>query len=87
MAIKIHVEKALDGRAVYFTILSKNPSMAIAKFCTYCGSDKLTNGYLGAYGEDEIHCKNCGAHIHDCCVQHDYDSFKEFMKENKKDAD
>lgn len=82
--LKVHVEKALDGREVHFEIWIKNPTSRVPKFCTYCGSDKLSEGRIGAFDGNSIHCQNCGAHIHDCCSQPDYSDFKDFMKENKK---
>lgn len=79
---KIHVEKALDGKEVHFDVMLNTPISRLPRFCTYCGSNELTDGYLGAFDdENEIHCKNCGAHIHDCCSQPDYKDFKKFIKD------
>lgn len=84
---EIHIEKAKDGREIHFEMFKlftkEEPADAIPRFCTYCGSNKLSeDGYLSSY-DDGIMCENCGMQIHDCCTTHSYDDFKQFMEEHK----
>lgn len=66
---KVHVRKALDGKSIYFKDGWGKSNSRIPKYCIYCGSSDITEENLGSYDSDGIFCKNCGAHIHDCCTQ------------------
>ena len=65
---------SLDGRIIFFDSLGN----AIPKFCTYCGSDRLTEGKLTQY--NSIKCLNCGMFIHDCCSQNDISQLEQIRR-------
>lgn len=71
-------EIALDGKLIFFD----KSGRPIPKYCTYCGSMRLTLGKLSSY--NDIKCFNCGMYIHDCCSQNDIKQLKE-LKGAKKE--
>jgi len=77
----IHIEKLKDGREIHFHKLASYIGSAKPRFCTFCGSENLSDGDLTQY---DLMCKNCGMHIHDCCTQTGHIEYVAFIRERKK---
>jgi len=83
----VKIEKTVDGREIHFYRHMTQIGIAVPRFCTYCGSERLTDGSISRYIDGGIRCKNCGMYIHDCCSSNDYDDFMQFMEKRKKEME